>query len=77
MAPTTLPPGVIGAELSQTTGDSRNAPLRETQQQSRHQLVHRDASIVATENMSHDSDFKMVRKPEAARIRSSMQFDVS
>jgi len=54
MAPETLPPDAIGAELSRTTGASRNAPLGETQLQPRHQLVHRDAAIVATENITQD-----------------------
>jgi len=62
MAPETLPPGVIGAESSRTTGASRNAPLGETQQQCRHQLVHRDAAIVATKNMTQDAHLKKVRK---------------
>jgi len=33
MAPETLPPGVIGAEFSQTTGAPHTAPPGETQQQ--------------------------------------------
>ena len=67
MAPETLPPGAIGAESSWTTGDSRNAPLGETQQQRRHQLVHRDAAIVATENMTQDAHLKMGRKTESSK----------
>jgi len=66
MAPEILQPGVIEAELSQMTGASNNAPPCETQQQPRHQLVHCDAAIVATNNMTHDARLKIVRK-----IRSS------
>jgi len=60
MALETLPPGAIGAELSRTTGASRNVPLGETQQQHRHQLVHHDIVIVATENMTQDTHLKQV-----------------
>ena len=77
MAPETLPPGAIGPESIRTTGASRNAPLGETQQQRRHQLVHRDAAIIATENMTQDAHLERYLKPEAARRRSSMHSDVS
>jgi hypothetical protein len=62
MAPQTPQRGVIQSEWSQTTGASSNAPLAETQLQRRHQLVHRDAAIAATENMAQDAHFKKVRK---------------
>jgi len=62
MAPETLPVGAIGAESSRTTGASRNTPLCETQQQRRHQLVHCNAAIVATENISKDAHSNKVRK---------------
>ena len=55
MAPETLQPGAIGAESSRMTGASNNAPPGETQQQRRHQLVHRDAAIVATEYVTQDA----------------------
>jgi len=55
-------PGVIQSELSWTTGASPNAPLAETQLQRRHQLVHRDAAIAATENMAQNAGLKKVRK---------------
>jgi len=60
MAPQSPQPGVIQSESSLTMGDSSNAPLADTQQQRRHQLVHRNAAIAATENMAHDADFKIV-----------------
>jgi len=52
MDPETLHPGAIGAESSRTIGALHNEPRGETQQQRRHQLLHRDAAIVATENMT-------------------------
>jgi len=55
MASEILPPGAIGAESSQMIDASRYAPLGETQQQRRQQLVHRSAAIVATENITQDS----------------------
>jgi len=62
MAPEILQPGVIEAKLSQMTGASNNAPPGETQQKCRHQSVYHDAAIVATETMSQDSHFQIVRK---------------
>jgi len=52
MAPEILEAGVIKAESSRTTGASNNAPPGETQQQRIHQLVDRDAAIVATDNIT-------------------------
>jgi len=60
MAPQTPPPDEIQSESSQTTGASSNAPLAETQQQRRHQLVHRDSAIAATENMAQRAHLKIV-----------------
>jgi hypothetical protein len=62
MAPQTPLPGGIQSESSRTTGASSNAPQAETQLQRRHQLVHRDAAIAATENMAQDAHLKKVRK---------------
>jgi hypothetical protein len=62
MAPETHPPGAIGAVSSRTTGASCNAPLGETQQKCRHQLVRRDAAIVATEKMMQDAHLQKVHK---------------
>jgi len=62
MAPETLPPGAIKAESSRTTGALHNQRLGETQQQRRHQLVHRDAAIVATDNLTQDAHFENVHK---------------
>jgi len=54
--------GKSGSESSETTGASFNASLQGTQQQRRHQLVHREAANVATENMTQDAHLKIVRK---------------
>jgi len=62
IAPKTLPPGGIGAGSSWTTGTSHSEPIGKTQQQRRHQLVQRDAAIVATENMTQDAHLIKVRK---------------
>jgi len=69
MAPQTPEPGVIQSESSQTAGASSNAPLAETQLQRRHQLVHRDAAIAATENMALDAHLKKVRKTRRSNNR--------
>jgi len=61
MAPEILQPGAIEAESSRKTGTSNSAPPSETQQQRRHQLVRRDAAIVATDNMTQDAHSKVVR----------------
>jgi len=62
MAPQTPQPGVIQSESSRTAGASSNAPLADTQLQRRHQLVHRNDAIAATENMAQDTHIKKVRK---------------
>jgi len=62
MAPQTPLPGGIQSESSRTTGASSHAPQAETQLQRRHQLVHRNAAIAATENMAQDAHLKKVRK---------------
>jgi hypothetical protein len=62
MASQTPQPGVIQSESSRTAGSSSNAPLDVTQLQRRHQLVHRDAAIAATENMAQDGHLKKLRK---------------
>jgi len=51
---------VIGSESSQITGASSHASSAETQQQHRHQFVHHNTAIAATENMTHNTHVKMV-----------------
>jgi len=67
MAPGILQPGAIEAESSRTTGGSNDSPPGETQQQRRHQLVHRDAAIVATENRTQDAHVTIVCKTGSSR----------
>ena len=67
MPPEILQQGTIEAESSRTTGASNTAPPSETQQQHRHQLVHRDAAIVATENMTHKAHLKIEPKTGSSR----------
>jgi len=47
--------GESRSESSETMGASSNASLEGTQQQCRHQIVHCEAAIVATENMTQDA----------------------
>jgi len=77
MAPQAPQPGVIQSEMSRTMVVSSNAPLPGTQQQCRHQLVHSDAAIAATENMAQDAHLKNVRKLNAPIIGSGIPFDAS
>jgi len=70
MAPQTSLPGVIESELSHMMGSASNAPLAETQQQFRHQLVHCNAAIAATENMTQDEQLEIVRKTGCSSIRN-------
>jgi hypothetical protein len=62
MAPQTLQPGGIQSEPSRTPGASSNEHLTETQQQRRHQLVHRDSEFATTENKAEDAHWSKVRK---------------
>jgi len=49
------------------TGASFNAPPAGTQQQRRHQLVHRVAAIAATENTPQNAHLKMVPKTGSSK----------
>ena len=51
-----------GSESSETMGGSFNASHESTQQQPRHLAVHREAANVATENMTQDAHWNIVRK---------------
>ena len=62
MAPEIVQPGVIEGESSRMTGASKNAPPCETQQQRRHQLVHHDTAIVATNIITQDAHLQMVHE---------------
>jgi len=67
MVPAKHHPGAIEAQLSWTPGASNNAPPGETQQQRRHQIVHRNAAIVATEHLTPEAHSKMIRKTRSSK----------
>jgi len=69
MAPQAPQPGVIQSESSQTTGASSKAPLGVTQLQRRHQVVHRNTAIAATDNMAQDTHLKQVCKTRRSNDR--------
>jgi len=58
--------GESGSESSEMTGASFNVALQGTQQQRRHQWVHRKAANVATENMTQDTHLKIVCKTSSS-----------
>jgi len=58
MSPQTPQPGVIHSESIWNTGASSYAPQAVIQLQRRHQLVHPDAAIAATENTTQDTHWK-------------------
>jgi len=62
MAPQTEQPSGIPSEPSRTTGASFHAPLAESNQQHRDQLVIRDAAIAGTEYMAQNTHLKNVPK---------------
>jgi hypothetical protein len=69
MASETFHAGVMQAKSGQTTFASTNAPSGETQQDCRHQLVHCDAAIVVTKNMTLDTHLKLLRKTVSSNIK--------
>jgi hypothetical protein len=69
MAEHTPQPGVTESESRQTTGASSNMPLAEIQQRPRHQLVHRNAASVATENIAHDGHLTIGRRARCSNNR--------
>jgi hypothetical protein len=58
---------VIGSEPSRTTGASSNELPAEKLLQYRNQLVHRDTSIAATNNMTQVEHLKAVGKTEQSK----------
>ena len=70
-------PAASGSKSSRLVGATLNTSLIGTQQQCRHQLVHRDAADAATRKITQDAHVKTFVKLEAARISSSTQLDVS
>jgi len=69
MASEIFQPGSIHAESSQMTGTSNNAPPGETQQQCRHQCVHRTTAIVAPKIATEDARLAVVRKTGTSKFQ--------
>ena len=55
-------PGPSRSKSSRLAGTLSNTSLIGTQQERRHQLLHRDAANAATKNMTHDTHLELVRK---------------
>jgi hypothetical protein len=55
-------PGPSGSKSGQLADASSNMSLIGTQQERRHQLVHRKAADAATKHMTEDAHLKIVRK---------------
>jgi len=55
-------PGPSGSKSGQLAGASSNTSLIGTQQERRHQLVHREAADAATKHMTEDAHLNIVRK---------------
>jgi len=62
MATKTPRPGENGTVLGRSTGVTPNMSLSGTQQERRHQLLHRNAAHAATKNMTQDAHLKIIRK---------------
>jgi len=60
-------PAASRSKSSRLAGDTSNTSLIGTQQQRRHQLVHRDAADAATRNMTQDAHLKIVRKTASSK----------
>ena len=55
-------PGPSGSKSGQLADASSNMSLIGTQQERRHQLVHREAADAVTKHMTEDAHLKIVRK---------------
>jgi len=61
--PTQTPqPGENGTEAGGSMSITPNTSLSGTQQERRHQLVHRNSANMATKNMTEDAHLKIIRK---------------
>jgi len=67
MATETPPAGISGSESSRSTGASSNMSPIGTQQERRHQVVHRDTANAANKNMTQDAHFKMLCKTRSSK----------
>jgi len=62
-------PGASGYKSSRLAGALSHTLLLGTQQERRHQLVHRDAANAATKNMTQDAHLQIVRKTGTSTIK--------
>jgi len=60
-------PGESGSKSSQWVGATSNTSLIGTQQDRRHQVVHRDAAIAATNHMTQDAHLQIVCKTGSSK----------
>jgi hypothetical protein len=56
------PPSQSGSKTGRVAGATSNTAILGKQQERRHKVVHSNAAIAATEHMSQDAHFKIVRK---------------
>jgi hypothetical protein len=72
----TQPPqqGPSGSKSSRLPGTSSNTAVIGTQQERRHQLVHRDAANAATKNMTQDAHLNSVRETESSTNKKQQVF---
>ena len=67
MATQTPQRGENGTEPGGSTGITLNTSLSATQQECSHELVHRNAAIVATKNMTQEAHWKIVHKTRSSK----------
>jgi len=72
MATQTPQPGENGMEPGGSTGITPNTSLSGTQQERRHQLVHRNAANAATNNMTKDTHLKIVRNTGSSKNKKQL-----
>jgi len=77
MATQTPQPVEDSTEQGGSTCVTLNMSLSGTQQEPRHQLVHRNDANTATKNITKDAHLTIVVKLETAGMRNSTQLDVS
>jgi hypothetical protein len=61
------PAGESRSNTGRLAGATSNTELLGTQQERRHKLVHRDAANVATNHVSLDAHFKILRKTGSSK----------
>jgi hypothetical protein len=61
------PAGETRSNTGRLLGATSNTELLGTQQERRHNLVHRDAANIATKHITHDAHSKIVRKTGSSK----------